>query len=420
MADRLCVVRYSKELNLKDVVFPPKSQVFSTVPKKNELGTMKMHFLIVIALCYVHEDLAQQCKRDGHAFFGMMLQRHTFRTMKSSIAVECHQACNNDFRCHSFNYVISEELCELNNRTKEARPESFVPNSERYYVKSNKKRVPLGSIPELPAETCKEIKASEEGRASSGNYWLDSIIKGKAVLVPCDMETEDADECQASLPVCDTNAICQNTPDSYICVCKPGIADGKTCTARTVQETETSVSLRAVSYEITIEVFEEEKEGLIDSIMKCTPACDVISVRKANGQRASAALGSIPELPAKNCIEIKLSEGEQAVSGKYWYYNPWTETAKLAYCDMKTEDVDECEYDLYYCEANIYCSNTVGSYICTSDRSVLFYIEAWNRIHGKLSCTQVKCTWLIPNDVDEVTYAAIEDINFKSASKRKQ
>ena len=31
-------------------------------------------------------------------------------------------------------------------------------------------------------------------------------------------------------------------------------------------------------------------------------------------------------------------------------------------------DVDECEYDLYYCEANSYCSNTVGSYICTTDR----------------------------------------------------
>ena len=30
-------------------------------------------------------------------------------------------------------------------------------------------------------------------------------------------------------------------------------------------------------------------------------------------------------------------------------------------------DVDEYEYDLYYCEANSYCSNTVGSYLYTSD-----------------------------------------------------
>ena len=45
----------------------------------------------------------------------------------------------------------------------------------------------------------------------------------------------DADECKASLPVCNTNAICQNTPDSYICACKPGvIADGRTSTGKRV------------------------------------------------------------------------------------------------------------------------------------------------------------------------------------------
>ena len=45
----------------------------------------------------------------------------------------------------------------------------------------------------------------------------------------------DADECKASLPVCNTNGICQNTPDSYICACKPGvIADGRTCTGKRV------------------------------------------------------------------------------------------------------------------------------------------------------------------------------------------
>ena len=50
--------------------------------------------------------------------------------------------------------------------------------------------VPLGSIPELPAETCKEIKASEGGHAVSGKYWFDSILVGEAVFAHCDMETE--------------------------------------------------------------------------------------------------------------------------------------------------------------------------------------------------------------------------------------
>ena len=48
----------------------------------------------------------------------------------------------------------------------------------------------LGSIPELPAETCKEIKASEAGQAVSGEYWFDSIIPGEAVLAHCDIKKE--------------------------------------------------------------------------------------------------------------------------------------------------------------------------------------------------------------------------------------
>ena len=50
--------------------------------------------------------------------------------------------------------------------------------------------VPLGSTPELPAESCKEIKASEGGKAFSGKYWLNSVVKDKSVLAYCDMDTE--------------------------------------------------------------------------------------------------------------------------------------------------------------------------------------------------------------------------------------
>ena len=56
---------------------------------------------------------------------------------------------------------------------------------------------------------------------------------------------------------------------------------------------------------------------------------------------------------------------------------------------------------------------------CSHVGSVLFYIEAWNRINGKLACTQVKCSWLLPTYVNEVPYAEVQDINFKSARKLK-
>ena len=49
---------------------------------------------------------------------------------------------------------------------------------------------PLGSFPELAAESCKEIKASEGQQAVSDWYWIHSTKQGKAVLAYCDMETE--------------------------------------------------------------------------------------------------------------------------------------------------------------------------------------------------------------------------------------
>ena len=50
--------------------------------------------------------------------------------------------------------------------------------------------VPLGSVPELPAESCTEIRASEGENAVSGNYWFDSIKPGEVVLARCDMSKQ--------------------------------------------------------------------------------------------------------------------------------------------------------------------------------------------------------------------------------------
>jgi len=45
----------------------------------------------------------------------------------------------------------------------------------------------LGSVSELPADSCVEIRASEGEIAVSGNYWFDSIKPGEVVLSRCDM-----------------------------------------------------------------------------------------------------------------------------------------------------------------------------------------------------------------------------------------
>ena len=43
---------------------------------------------------------------------------------------KCVVKCREDNRRQSFNLVISLLTCEFNNRTKEARPEDFIPNSD--------------------------------------------------------------------------------------------------------------------------------------------------------------------------------------------------------------------------------------------------------------------------------------------------
>lgn len=102
-------------------------------------ATQRIHITTLIVLCQmVYGVLAQQCGSET-SIYGMMLKEHVFKKMgisnSAAPALDCLEACNNDIRCQSFNYFISQEMCELNNRTKEARPDDFVANSDRYYYR---------------------------------------------------------------------------------------------------------------------------------------------------------------------------------------------------------------------------------------------------------------------------------------------
>lgn len=75
----------------------------------------------------------------------------------------------------------------------------------------------------------------------------------------------------------------------------------------------------------------------------------------------------------------------------------------------------------WYCSLRTLCWCVAGQGECCSHiASVLFYIETWNRVNEKLSCTQVRCSWLILTAVREVPYAPVSDIDFRSAKKLKQ
>ena len=65
-----------------------------------------------------------------NGFKGICLQN--FRGKSTS----CMQLqMRRDITCQSFNYVAETKSCELNNRTKEARPDNFIPDPARFYIR---------------------------------------------------------------------------------------------------------------------------------------------------------------------------------------------------------------------------------------------------------------------------------------------
>ena len=97
--------------------------------------------LIVVSPTFLDASSQHSSEKGEVSILGMMLQGHIFKNItKAAFGDVCLRECYQDIRCQSFNYVFTEDICELNNRTKEARPEDFVPNSERYYFKKDMKR----------------------------------------------------------------------------------------------------------------------------------------------------------------------------------------------------------------------------------------------------------------------------------------
>ena len=70
-------------------------------------------------------------------------------------------------------------------------------------------------------------------------------------------------------------------------------------------------------------------------------------------------------------------------------------------------------------DGTINCAHCLGSKAglaesCSHIASLLFYLDTWTKLYGRLSCTQMKCSSILPNFAKEVEYARVQD---KSAKK---
>ena len=62
------------------------------------------------------------------------LSKDVFKKVPVTAPHVCDITCGRETICQSYNYVIGEKSCELNTRTKEARPENFQPDDLRFYM----------------------------------------------------------------------------------------------------------------------------------------------------------------------------------------------------------------------------------------------------------------------------------------------
>ena len=75
------------------------------------------------------------CKTSERSVPGKALKGHTFMEFAVRAIVDCQNTCENDPRCASYNYYIPDKLCELNSQTKETRPDDFVTDELRFYMR---------------------------------------------------------------------------------------------------------------------------------------------------------------------------------------------------------------------------------------------------------------------------------------------
>ena len=94
------------------------------------------HYLFLVAQSFPRASLSENCSLLGTDNVRGQISEHIFApnghycldifsANKTANWLKCVDMCSHDVRCQSFDYVISQRICELNNRTKEARTEDF-------------------------------------------------------------------------------------------------------------------------------------------------------------------------------------------------------------------------------------------------------------------------------------------------------
>ena len=100
--------------------------------RKMSVALFAFYFLSLVS---TSETTGEQCKVYQVPLRGKALCGHTYRTAKAGELFRCYVRCERDPSCKSCNFKHKQEICEMNNETKETKPDDFITDEQSYYIK---------------------------------------------------------------------------------------------------------------------------------------------------------------------------------------------------------------------------------------------------------------------------------------------
>ncbi|XP_044169874.1 uncharacterized skeletal organic matrix protein 5-like [Acropora millepora] len=103
----------------------------------------------LMSLVSTSEATGEQCKVYQVPIHGKALRGHNYKTAKAGELFRCYVRCERDPACLSCNFKHAQEICEMNNETKETKPNDFITDEESYYIKRTGGAVTASSCNEI-------------------------------------------------------------------------------------------------------------------------------------------------------------------------------------------------------------------------------------------------------------------------------
>ena len=91
------------------------------------------YFLVCVS--FTNLVIAEDQRRTEINIHGMALRGFVFKRMAVAAPHICDILCEREITCQGYNFNRKEQICELNNRTKEARPENFRSDPAWFYIR---------------------------------------------------------------------------------------------------------------------------------------------------------------------------------------------------------------------------------------------------------------------------------------------